>query len=134
MSSNHTNTFNMDQLLTQAIGIQIDAYYNQMTTILLASSSYYNNAKTENVQLYLSFIEASLEKTYGRIVHLYTFLELTERLMIDRMYPFCSLLPNVMESIERIYYQAAWLMEGLDNYDPEAAEALRIEPHEEENV
>ncbi len=113
----------MDKILTQQVGQQINAYFEEISNILLNVKSYSQIVKINNISKYLSFVNCSLDHYFSRIVHIYFFID-NENIISDLMYPFSFLLDSAKEQIKRLYYLSGWLMDGLDSYDKEAARFL----------
>lgn len=121
----------MENLLTQQVGQQINAFYQQLQSILLNEQSYSQAVKVDNVAQYFSFVDASLQKPFGRIVHIFNFLS-SDTIMSDRMYPFCFLKDAALVEIKSIYCQSEWLADGLRDIAPQGAKILETEPWEEQ--
>ncbi len=120
----------MNRELTQQVGLQINALYERYTALLLSPESYARECSTENVKRYLQFVDAALEKPYGRIHHIQRFLDYTDELAVDRMFPFCFLQDQVKSQLTNLARQTQWIMDGLQQFDDRAADSLRVEPHE----
>ncbi len=113
-------------LLTQQVGQHLSAHYKAVQNILQSQESYTQAVKINNVTKYFAFVNSALEKDYGRIIHVYLFLN-ADTVMSDRMYPFCYLKESAITEVYSIYARSEWLMNGLRDMVPKGAYQLEWE-------
>jgi len=106
----------MNKKLTQEVRQQINANYETIKQLLLTPSNYEHPLKTDNVSIYISFVENALEQNYARIMHIYFFI-CFDHSMACTMYPFCHLKNSANQKLESTYHLSLWVMEGLEEYN-----------------
>ncbi len=128
----------MDKLLFKEIAKQVNHLYQNTRSTLLDPQSYQTPAKEtlclNNVERYFDFLENALQRDYLRLNHLHHLFKDGQYAMADRMYPFCWLRESTKAQLQRWYYQAKWLVEGLDTVDSKAANQLMLEDRELEEL
>jgi len=93
----------------------IENLYQQARSILSDESSYYIEGRNLHcVNLYLTFLEASLHKPYNRLYSLSSFVEDEYGLLVHQMYPFAMLSDNAKACIKKISIQAVQMATALD--------------------
>ena len=93
---------------------RVTKLYREVRRLLLKKKSYDSKVDTHNVLLYLSFLEAVLQRPYNRLASLTVFLKDDDGMLVNRMYPFAMLYDDTKEEIYTKFQQAGKLAAGLD--------------------
>jgi len=104
----------MEQQIINLINERINKNYLDIKILLLDNNSYSVKVDTQNVQLYFSFLEASLKQSYNRINAVLSFIVSNDGQLIDRMYPFALLREDTKLTIDRKFSQAVNLIDELE--------------------
>ena len=88
--------------------------YQDAQKLLLDPQNYTKEVDTSLVQLYLDFLNQSLEDVEYRLANMESFLRDVEGLMVSKMYPFAFMKEEVYFSIHALYEQVVKLGECYD--------------------
>ena len=104
----------MEKQLINLINESINKSYLDIKILLLDNNNYSSKVDTQNVELYFSFLEASLKQSYNRINAVLSFIIGNDGQLIDRMYPFALLREDTKLEIDRKFSQAVNLIDNLE--------------------
>ena len=109
---------------------QLQSFYEDIRLLLMDEKSYKQKVEIKRVEPLFSLVENTLQKPLNRIAHIDSFLRDTDGLMVNKMYPFVYLLPEVFEQVREIAKQSAQLAASHTILYPSSDEILSQEPHE----
>ncbi len=112
----------MEQQFISLINKKITEYYQAIKSLLFNKESYCTKVNTQNVSLYFTFLESSLQQPFNRLTSVSSFIICDDgQLLTDKMYPFALLAKEKKEKINGIFSQAVNLANSLEvsGIDPE---------------
>ena len=112
----------MEQQIIAIVNQHIAQRFIEVKNILLHPDSYSQAVETQHLFDYFRFLETALQKPYNRLISLTAFLQDTEGVMSNRMYPLALLNPTAKQAIDEKHRQVANFVNGLDigGIDPNA--------------
>jgi len=106
----------MEKQVIALVENHISTLYQKARTMLSDKSNYTTEGvNLESVNLYLTFLEATLQKPYNRLNSLSVFVEDDCGLMMYRMYPFAFLSDQAKADIKELSIQAIALAYAMDS-------------------
>ncbi len=120
----------MEQQFINLINKKITEHYKDIKNLLLKQENYKTKVDIQNVSLYFTFLESSLQQPYNRLSSVSAFIIGDDGQLTDRMYPFALIKSEVVEMISNKFSLAVGLANTLEvsGIDPEF-ESLCKEKH-----
>ncbi|MEM9821461.1 MAG: hypothetical protein AAF985_10330 [Bacteroidota bacterium] len=111
----------MEQQFINLINNKIAEHYQEVKSLLLEKGSYQTSVNTQNVILYFTFLEASLEQAYNRVASVAAFIVGDDGQLTNKMYPFALLNEEIKEKVAHQFSLVVGLANTLEvsGIDPE---------------